>query len=44
VQAGPFEITATITRATVRRLELVEGDEAVVTIRAAAVVVERAGP
>jgi molybdopterin-binding protein len=44
LQAGPFEITATIARATLRRLELVEGDEAVVTIRATAVLVERAEP
>jgi excisionase family DNA binding protein len=44
LQAGPFEITATVTRATLKGLELVEGDEAVVTIRAAAVLIERAAP
>jgi excisionase family DNA binding protein len=44
LQAGPFEITATVTRDTLRRSELVEGDEAVVTIRATAVLIERAGP
>jgi excisionase family DNA binding protein len=44
LQAGPFEITAIVTRATLRHLELVEGAEAVVTIRATAVLLERAGP
>jgi excisionase family DNA binding protein len=43
LQAGPFEITTTVTRDTLRRSELVEGDEAVVTIRATAVLIERAG-
>jgi molybdopterin-binding protein len=43
LQAGPFEITATVTRDTLRRLELVEGGEAVVTIKATAVLIERAG-
>jgi molybdopterin-binding protein len=41
LQAGPFEITATVTRDTLRRLELVEGDEAVVTMKATAVLIER---
>jgi molybdopterin-binding protein len=44
LQAGPFEITATVTRATLKRLELVEGEEAVVTIRGTAVLIERAAP
>jgi excisionase family DNA binding protein len=43
LQAGPLEITATVTRDTLRRSELVEGDEAVVTIRAIAALIERAG-
>jgi len=42
LQAGHFEITAVISRATLRHLELVEGAEAVVTIRATAVLLERA--
>lgn len=42
LQAGPFEITATVARDTLRRLELVEGGEAVVTIRATAVMIEAA--
>ena len=44
LQAGPFEITATATRDTLRRLELAEGAEAVVTIKATAVLIERADP
>jgi excisionase family DNA binding protein len=44
LQAGPFEVTAIVTRETLGRLELVEGAEAVVTIRATAVLIERAGP
>jgi molybdopterin-binding protein len=44
LQAGPFEVTATVTRATLKRLELAEGDEAVVTIKATAVLIERAAP
>jgi molybdopterin-binding protein len=44
LQAGPFEITAIVTRDTLRRQELVEGAEAIVTIRATAVLIERAGP
>jgi molybdopterin-binding protein len=44
LQAGPFEITATTTRDTLRRLELAEGAEAVVTIKATAVLIERADP
>jgi molybdopterin-binding protein len=44
LQAGPFGITATVTRSTLRRLELVEGAEAVVTIRATGVLIERPGP
>jgi molybdopterin-binding protein len=44
LRAGPFEITATVTRDTLTRSELVEGDEAVVTIRATAVLIERADP
>jgi excisionase family DNA binding protein len=42
LQAGPFEITAIVTRDMLRRLELVEGAEAVVTMRATAVLIERA--
>ena len=42
LRAGPFEITATVTRDTLRRLDLVKGCEAVVTIRAEAVLIERA--
>jgi molybdopterin-binding protein len=42
LQAGPFEITAIVTRETLRRMELVEGAEAVLTIRATAVLMERA--
>jgi molybdopterin-binding protein len=42
LQAGPFGITATVTHETLRRLELVEGGEAVITIRASAVLIERA--
>lgn len=42
VQAGPFEITAVVTREMLESLELVEGGEAVVTIRATAVLIERA--
>ncbi|HEV7807808.1 MAG TPA: MerR family DNA-binding transcriptional regulator [Solirubrobacteraceae bacterium] len=44
LQAGSFEITAIITRETLRRLELVEGAEAVVTIRATTVLIESADP
>jgi molybdopterin-binding protein len=44
LQAGPFEITAIVTRDALRRQELVEGAEAVVTIRATAVLIERAEP
>jgi molybdopterin-binding protein len=44
LQAGPFEITAIVTRETLRRMELVEGAEAVLTIRATAVLMERADP
>jgi molybdopterin-binding protein len=44
LQAGPFEITATATRDTLRHLELAEGAEAVVTIKATAVLIERADP
>ncbi|MEA2137199.1 MAG: hypothetical protein QOG56_349 [Solirubrobacteraceae bacterium] len=42
LQAGAFEITAIVTRDTLRRLELVEGAEAVVTIRATTVLIEGA--
>lgn len=42
LQAGPFEITASVSRHTLRRAELEEGAEAVVTIRASAVLIEGA--
>ena len=41
LQAGPFEITATVSRDTIRRLELVEGADAVVVMRTTAVLIER---
>jgi molybdopterin-binding protein len=44
LQAGPFEITATVTRDMLKRLELVEGTEAAVTMRATAVLIEHANP
>jgi excisionase family DNA binding protein len=44
VQAGPFEITATVTRDMLNRLELVEGTEAAITMRATAVLIEHANP
>ncbi len=44
LQAGSFEVTAMISRDALRRLELVEGGEAVVTIRATAVLIENAEP
>lgn len=42
LQAGPFEITAAVSRHTLGQAELVEGAEAVVTMRATAVLVEPA--
>lgn len=42
LQAGPFEITANVSRHTLERARLVEGSEAVVTIRATALLIEGA--
>jgi excisionase family DNA binding protein len=42
LQAGSFEITTVITRDTLRRLQLVEGSRAVVTMRVTAVLIEGA--
>jgi molybdopterin-binding protein len=42
VQAGPFEITATVSRDMLKRLDLVEGVEAVVMMRATTVLIEHA--
>ena len=42
LQAGPFEITAVVARGRLNRLELVEGAEAVLTMRATAVLIEGA--
>jgi molybdopterin-binding protein len=44
LQAGPFEITAVVSRDMLKRLELVEGAEAILTIKATAVLIERAEP
>jgi len=43
LQAGALEISAVVTRETLRRLELEEGSEAVVTIKARAVLIEPVG-
>jgi excisionase family DNA binding protein len=42
LQAGPFEITAQLARTTVEGLELIEGAEAVVTMKTTSVLIERA--
>src|SRR5436305_1251971 len=42
LQAGPFEITAVVARGRLNRLELVEGAEAVLTMRATALLIEGA--
>ena len=42
LQAGAMEISAIVTRDTLRRLELVEGTEAIVTLRVTAVLIEPA--
>ena len=42
LQAGPFEITATVSRDMLKQLELVEGAEAVVVMRATSVLIEPA--
>jgi excisionase family DNA binding protein len=44
LQAGPFEITAQVARNTLERLELVEGADAVVTMKATTLLIERATP
>ena len=44
LQAGPFEITAIVSRDMLRSLELEVGSEAALTIRAAAVLIEHAEP
>lgn len=42
LQAGPFEITATVSKETLARLELAEGSDAVVLLSTTAVLVEPA--
>jgi molybdopterin-binding protein len=44
LRAGPFEITATVSRDMLKQLELVEGAEAAVTMRATSVLIEHAEP
>jgi excisionase family DNA binding protein len=43
LQAGPFEITATVSRDMLKQLELVEGAAAVVVMRATSVLIEHVG-
>jgi excisionase family DNA binding protein len=43
LEAGPFEVTAQITRRTLESLGLEEGTEAVITMRAAALLIEGVG-
>jgi molybdopterin-binding protein len=42
LQAGPFRVTAAVTRDAVEELELAEGVEAVATVKATSVMVQRA--
>jgi molybdopterin-binding protein len=44
IEAGPFLITAAVTRDSVEELGLVEGDEATATVKATSVMIEREGP
>lgn len=44
LQAGPFEITATVSKETLARLELAEGSDAVVLLNTTAVLVEPVNP
>ncbi len=41
IEAGPFLITAAVTRDSVEELGLVEGDEATATVKATSVMIER---
>jgi molybdopterin-binding protein len=41
VQAGPFLVTAAVTRDAVEELELREGDEVTATVKATSVMLER---
>jgi molybdopterin-binding protein len=44
IEAGPFRITAAITRDSVEELGLAEGVEATATVKATSVMIERGGP
>jgi molybdopterin-binding protein len=41
IEAGPFRVTAAVTRDAIEELGLVEGDEATATVKATSVMVER---
>lgn len=43
IEAGPFRVTAAVTRDSVEELGLVEGAHAVATVKATSVMVERSG-
>ena len=44
VEAGPFLLTAAVTRDAVEELDLMEGDEVTATVKATSVMVERGWP
>jgi molybdopterin-binding protein len=44
IEAGPFRVTAAVTRDAIEELGLVEGDEATATVKATSVMVERTQP